>query len=88
MDAQYLYMDFEWGTMDSQKTFGSIKSIQRMINENQGFQYGYKNEKQEQKVKKAVLKSYYPASDAWRSEVINSGRDMLKLVLKTYPTLN
>ena len=87
-DAQYLYMDFEWGTMDSQKTFGSIKSIQRMINENQGFQYGYKNEKQEQKVKKAVLELYYPASEAWRSEVINSGRDMLKLVLKTYPTLN
>ena len=87
-EATYLYMVFEWGTFDTQKTFGSINSIQRIINENQGIQHGYKNEKQEQKVKKADLELYYPASEAWRSEVMNSGRDMLKLVLKTYPTVN
>lgn len=87
-EATYLYMVFEWGTFDTQKTFGSINSLNRVINENQGIQYGYKNEKQEQKVKKNDLELYYPASEAWRSEVMNSGRDMLKLVLKTYPTVN
>ncbi len=87
-DALYLYMVFEWGTFDSQTTFGSIKSLQRIINENQGFLYGYKSGKHEQKIKEASLELYYPASEAWRSEVMNSGRDMLKLVLNTYPAVD
>ena len=78
-------MIFEWGTFDSQKTFGSLKSLQKMINENQGVQYGFKNEKQEKKIKKSSLELYYPDSEAWRSEVIRSGRDMLDLALETYP---
>ena len=35
-----LPMLFEFGTLDSQKTFGSLKSLQIMILENQGFHYG------------------------------------------------
>ncbi len=84
----YLYMVFEWGTKDSQKTFGSLKSLQSIINENQGYHHGFKNQKQEQKVIKSTLELYYPESEAWRTEVINSGRDMLKLVLSTYPSMN
>jgi hypothetical protein len=87
-DATYLYMVFEWGTFDSQKTFGSLKSLQKILNENQGHHHGYKNEKQEQKVKKEIVEAYYSSSDAWRSEVIESGRDMMQLVIKTYPDLN
>ena len=87
-EALYLYMVFEWGTNDSQKTFGSLKSLQSIINENQGFHYGYKNRKQEQRVINSTLELYYPESEAWRSEVIESGRDMLKLVLRTYPGIN
>ena len=87
-DAIYLYMVFEWGTFDTKKTFGSLKSLQIIINENQGFQYGYKNSKQEQRIKKRILEAYYPKSEAWRSEVMESGREMLKLVLKTYPEVD
>jgi len=86
--ALYLYMVFEWGTFDSQKTFGSLKSIQRIIIENQGAQYGYKNQKQEEKIKEIHRELYYPSSPAWRSELIETGRDMLSLVLKTYPGVN
>ncbi|MFC2113538.1 hypothetical protein ACFLTA_09750, partial [Bacteroidota bacterium] len=60
----------------------------RMINENQGFHYGYKNEKQEKKILKNTVEQYYPDSEAWRSEVLESGRDMLTLVLSTYPEVN
>ncbi len=85
---QYLYMVFEWGTYDTEKTFGSIKSLQIMINENQGVHYGYKNERQEKKILEAEKELNYPASQAWRSEVMESGRNMLGLVLRTYPELN
>jgi hypothetical protein len=87
-EAFYLYMVFEWGTKDSQKTFGSLKSLQSIINENQGFHHGYRNRKQEEKVINSTLELYYPESEAWRSEVIESGRDMLALVLSTYPGIN
>ncbi len=86
-EATYLYMVFEWGTYDTQKTFGSIKSLQKMINENQGYQYGYKNAKQEQKVAEHNLELYYSDSEAWRSEVMRSGREMLGLALENYGEL-
>jgi len=85
--AEYLYMVFEWGTYDSQKTFGSIKSLQKMINENQGYHYGYKNARQEQKIKQHNLELYYSDSEAWRSEVLRSGREMFELALKMYPEI-
>lgn len=87
-DATYLYMVFEWGTFDTEKTFGSLKSLQKIINENQGSQYGYKNSKHEQRIKSSMLEAYYPESEAWRSEVMESGREMLKLVLKNYPEVD
>jgi hypothetical protein len=86
-EAQYLYMVFEWGTYNTEQTFGSIKSLQLMINENQGFNNGYKNDKQEEKIRKAVRELDYPSSEAWRSNTMETGREMLSLVLKTYPTI-
>jgi len=86
-DATYLYMVFEWGTFDTEKTFGSLKALQQIIVENQGYQYGYVNTKQESKIKENVLEAYYPASEAWRSEVMESGRSMLKEALGNYSAL-
>lgn len=87
-DALYLSMVFETGTFDTNKTFGSIKSLQTMVNENRGFHYGYKNDRQEQKVKKFARELDYPSSEAWRSEALENGREMLSLVLKTYPEVD
>ncbi len=42
-DAVTLCMPFEFGTMNSQTTIGSLQSIHRMILENQGFNNGFKN---------------------------------------------
>lgn len=87
-DASYLYMPFEWGTLDSHKTFGSLHSLQNMINENQGYHHGYKNIRQQESIESTLLEMYYPKSDAWRSEVIASGRDMLNLVISQYPEVD
>lgn len=72
-----LTMLFEFGTLNSQKTIGSLQSIQRMILENQGYNNGYKNNRMEKKVKEKFRDLYYPSSDAWRSEVIRQSREML-----------
>lgn len=87
-DALYLSMVFEWGTFDTKKTFGSIKSLQTMVNENQGSHYGYKNDNQERKIKRAAMELDYPSSEAWRSNTMETGRDMLSLVFETYPGID
>jgi hypothetical protein len=79
--ALYIPMLFEFGTMDSQKTFGSLKSIQVMINENQGVHYGYKNWKQEQIVKNRFSQMYYPTSPEWRSKVISDSYKAMESML-------
>jgi hypothetical protein len=86
-EATYLYMVFEWGTYDTQKTFGSLKALQTIINENQGFHYGYKNARQQEKIERRMFEAYYPDSDAWRSEVMESGRNMLKEALVNYGSM-
>lgn len=87
-EALYLSMVFEWGTFDTDKTFGSIKSLQTMVSENRGFHYGYKNEKQKEKILKAARELDYPSSEAWRSNTMETGREMIGLVLKTYPGID
>jgi len=83
-EATYMSSLFEFGTFDSQKTFGSLHSIHRLILENQGHLHGYKNEKNEKKTKNNFREMYYPTSEAWRSEVIRQARDMLETVLENY----
>jgi hypothetical protein len=75
-------MMFEFGTLDSQKTFGSIRSLHNMILENQGFHHGYKNEKTEAKIKDRLLEMYFPSDEAWRSKVIADARIIFKLVFE------
>jgi hypothetical protein len=83
-DAMYLSTLFEFGTMNSGSTFGSLHSIHRMILENQGNNYGYKNDKQERKIKNNYREMYYPTSEVWRSEVIRQAREMLTTVLENF----
>lgn len=70
-DKIFIPMLFEYGTMDSQTTIGSIKSLHTMIMENQGEQYGYKSEKDREKIKLDFMEMYNPSSEAWRSHIID-----------------
>ena len=79
-----LPMLFEFGTMDSQKTLGSIRSAHIMINENQGFHRGYKNEKSEVRVKEDFMELYYPPSEVWRTLVIGQSREMLEVAISRF----
>jgi len=83
-EAVTLCMPFEFGTLNSQETIGSLVSVQRMILENQGYNNGYRNQKSERVVLEDFREMYYPSSKAWRSEVIRQSRDMLAFCLERY----
>jgi len=80
----YLTMVFEFGTMDTQTTMGSIKALHNVIIENQGAQIGYKSTKDEKQVKSRFLQGYYPSSQAWRSKAIEDARHFFLQVVKNY----
>ncbi len=77
---QIVPMTLEFGTMDSQKTMGSLRSIQNMILENEGFHYGYKNKRTERKVKEWVLEMYSPSSPVWRTMVMEQSVKLMDQV--------
>ncbi|MDX1286453.1 MAG: DUF2817 domain-containing protein, partial [Draconibacterium sp.] len=80
-------MVMEFGTLNSSKTMGSIKSAHIPIVENQGFHYGYKTKKDSIKAKEGLYQMFYPRSEKWRTNVINLSRDMFELVMENYQKL-
>lgn len=84
----YYPMVFEFGTFDSQKTFGSLRQLYYMILENQGFHYGYKDEKTEARIKKDFREMFFPSDKAWRSKTIMDAKEILQMVLERLGTSN
>jgi hypothetical protein len=84
----YIPMSFEYGTMDSHTTKGSVKSVHNMIIENQGYHYGYRTKEDEAEVNKRFREMYYPSSNEWRSEVIRQAREIFPLSIKRYQALD
>ncbi|MBI4764293.1 MAG: DUF2817 domain-containing protein [Deltaproteobacteria bacterium] len=71
----FVPMVFEFGTMDSQTTMGSIRSIHAVILENQGIQFGYDSDEARKEIKDRFREAYYPSSPEWRSEVIRQVKE-------------
>ena len=77
-------MTFEFGTLDTQSTMGSIKALHNVIIENQGVQNGYASSKDETEAKSRYLEGYYPSSEAWRSKALHDARQTLMQAIKKY----
>jgi hypothetical protein len=77
-------MLIEFGTLDTQKTFGSLKSIQIMILENEGAHYGYKNKNNEMKTMQLFDEMYYPSSPVWRSKVISDSYKLMSGMMNQF----
>jgi hypothetical protein len=75
-------MTLEYGTMDSQKTMGSLRSIQNMILENQGFHHGFKYKRSERKVREWFREMYAPSSPVWQTLVIQQSDAVMKQVFE------
>jgi len=80
----YLPMTFEYGTMDSQTTSGSLKSIHIMILENQGNHFGYKKERYKIKVTNDILEMYYPYSKDWKNTIMQNSETVFKKIVPKF----
>ena len=61
---------FEFGTTNSDDLLESLRIIVRLRDENQGFHYGCKTEKDFKSIRKEVEESINPSCDKWRQSVI------------------
>ena len=84
----FLPMTFEYGTMDSHTTIGSIKSLQIIINENQGLHHGYASREDSVQTVRQFINMYYPQSDAWKTQVIRTTREAFDKLLPRYKVLS
>lgn len=71
-------MTFEFGTMDSQTIMGGFYSLRNMIYENQGFHFGYANERSQKLAHKDFMEMFNPSDQQWRSAVVKKGASTLE----------
>lgn len=83
-EKDYYPMLFEYGTMNSHTTMGSLKSIHIMILENQGHQYGYASEKDSLRVKNNLMEMYNPSSPAWRNYIMAQTQEVFEVLLPRF----
>ncbi len=87
-DKKYIGTVFEFGTLNSHKIVGSIRSLHNMILENQGFHHGYKNNKAEKIVKNRFREMFFPSSEIWRSQAMKQTSEILQVLIDRYAVLN
>ena len=87
-DKKYIRIAFEYGTLNSQSIFGSIRSLHNMILENQGFHHGYENSKAENLVTHRFREMFFPSSKIWRSQIMKQTSEMLPVLIERYAQLN
>ncbi|MFN2395839.1 MAG: M14 family metallopeptidase [Bacteroidales bacterium] len=83
-EKEFYPMVFEYGTLNSQTTMGSLKSIHIMILENQGHQHGFASTMDSIRVKADILEMYYPESESWRNYSMQQTRDVFDVVFPRF----
>ena len=83
----YVPMVFEYGTLNSNTTFGAIESIHRTILENQGAHHGYATPEDEAEIKARYRELFYPSSEAWRRKVLNDTAAMWPVIVPRFEAL-
>jgi len=84
MDKICIPMTYEFGTINSHKSAGQIKSIEIMIKENQCYQYGFADIKDKEKVLRDFKKLYYPADKKWRLRVMEQSKYYIPEILDRF----
>lgn len=77
--ADVVGVTFEYGTLDSQKTLGSIESLRRMILENQAFHNpGSPDQK---KIDSLFREMFYPSDHQWRARVLTQTDEKMQKII-------
>lgn len=77
---------FEFGTLNSQSTWGSIESLYRMRSENQAFQYKSADAASDADIKKLFKEMFYPSEFEWRDQVLAQTKAELDKIIKRLET--
>lgn len=72
---------FEYGTLDSQETTGSIESLRRMVYENQNFWYPAKNSNDAEKIKNDFVEMFNPSDREWRKKILDQTEVKTKKII-------
>jgi hypothetical protein len=80
-------MVFEFGTRDSQTTWGSIQSIHTTILENQSFHHGCASDRDYSRVRDMFMEMYCPSSPEWRSGVMEQMESVITGALRQFEIL-
>ncbi len=75
-DKILLSFTFEYGTLDSQTTFGSLDSLYRMRVENQGNFFNYKSSDTKLKANQSFSEMFYPSDKDWRAKIIKQTKEV------------
>lgn len=86
--TRYAGIVFEFGTLDSQKTLGSLDSLYRMVRENQLAHHGAQSPQDETEIRIRFREMFYPTDPAWRQAVVKQFRETLTLALQNQKALN
>lgn len=70
-------MTLEFGTMDSQTTMGGFYSLQNMIDENQGIQFGYASNQTKETITQNFLEMFNPSDEEWRTSIMLQAKEAL-----------
>lgn len=73
---------FEFGTLNSQSTLGSLDSLYRMISENQAHWYKTDSENSKSDLKKLFKDMFYPSDFEWRDKVLSQTKREVDKILK------
>ncbi len=77
--ADVVGVTFEYGTLDSQKTAGSIESLRRMVLENQDHQNP--GSPDHNKIQNLFKEMFYPSDQQWRARVLTQTDERMKKVI-------
>lgn len=85
--SRYAGVVFEFGTLDSQKTLGSLDSLYRMVRENQKFHHGAQTKAEHEEITRLFVEMFYPSAPEWRESVAKQFQEALTAALKNQKAL-
>lgn len=77
-------LTLEYGTMGS-GLFSQLRSLNRIIMENQGFHYGFASPRIEKEIQKNFSDLFYPQEELWKGQVIDRADLFFTELLATFP---
>lgn len=86
-DGKILSLTAEYGTVGL-GLLAQMKTLTRIINENQGHHHGYRNKSLRKRVKNRFKELFHPKSKSWQESVITKNEFLLKDVLEAFLDLS